>query len=71
REVLLRSKPLAAGTRAHAYFNRSTPVTLLIDEVEALWAPIADNDDWTAFEKKIADIRLMGEALALEATPTL
>ncbi|MEO0319641.1 MAG: YdiU family protein [Pseudomonadota bacterium] len=68
REVLLHGKPLAASTRAHAYFNRPTPVTLLIDEVEALWAPIADNDDWTAFEKKIADIRLMGEALALEAT---
>ncbi len=34
-----------------------SPVTLLIDEVEALWAPIAERDDWSAFHRKIVDIR--------------
>jgi hypothetical protein len=33
---------------------------LLIDEVEALWAPIAANDDWTAFTKKIEIIQSLG-----------
>jgi hypothetical protein len=37
---------------------------MLIDEVEALWAPIAERDDWSAFHAKIAAIRAMGEALA-------
>jgi hypothetical protein len=34
-----------------------------IEEVEAIWAAIAENDDWTGFESKIAAIRRMGEAL--------
>lgn len=43
------------------------PPTLLIDEVEAVWAPIAEDDDWTAFERKVAAVRRYGEALALRA----
>ena len=38
------------------------PCTMLIDEVEAIWAPIAASDDWSAFETKLAEIRRMGEA---------
>ena len=34
----------------------------LVDDVEAIWAPIAERDDWSAFEAKIAAIRQMGEA---------
>ena len=47
----------------HPYFN-GAPCTMLIEEVEALWAPIAERDDWTDFAAKIAAIRSMGEALA-------
>ncbi|MCO6388583.1 protein adenylyltransferase SelO [Aliihoeflea sp. 40Bstr573] len=49
----------------HAYFARPTPCTMLIDEVEDIWAPIAEADDWSRFEAKIAEIRQMGEALKL------
>ncbi|MES2966038.1 MAG: YdiU family protein [Bdellovibrionota bacterium] len=42
------------------YFARAKPCMLLIDEIEAIWAPIAEKDDWSLFEKKIDDIRLMG-----------
>jgi hypothetical protein len=35
---------------------------MLIDEVEALWAPIAEHDDWAPLNAKIAAIRRMGEA---------
>jgi len=46
----------------HRYFTRATPATLLIDEVEALWAPIAEHDDWSAFNAKLADIAELAEA---------
>ena len=49
----------------HAYFARPTPCTMLIDEVEDIWTPIAEADDWSRFEAKIAEIRQMGEALKL------
>jgi len=42
-----------------------TPHTLLIDDVEALWAPIAESDDWSLFEAKLAEIADLRAALAL------
>jgi uncharacterized protein YdiU (UPF0061 family) len=30
----------------HPYFQADRPADLMIDTVEALWAPIADRDDW-------------------------
>ncbi len=38
----------------HPMFAAIEPEELLIDEVEALWAPIAEADDWSAFEAKLA-----------------
>jgi hypothetical protein len=35
---------------------------MLIDEVEAIWAPIAAADDWGPLNAKVAAIRRMGEA---------
>ncbi|MCX7357680.1 MAG: protein adenylyltransferase SelO family protein, partial [Alphaproteobacteria bacterium] len=46
----------------HPYFQRPTPVTMLIDDVEALWAPIAEKDDWSLFEAKIRDVATLREA---------
>ncbi|WP_271299406.1 protein adenylyltransferase SelO family protein [Sphingomonas sp. CV7422] len=51
------------SSRDHRYW-RGEPCGLLIDEVEAIWAPIAAADDWTALNDKVAAIREMGEALA-------
>ena len=50
------------GARDHPYWAGKTPETLLIDEVETLWAAIAGHDDWQPFADKIAAIRRMGEA---------
>jgi hypothetical protein len=36
---------------------------MLIEEVEAIWAAIAEADDWAPFEAKVAAIRQMGDAL--------
>ena len=41
------------------YFAGGRACTMLIDEVEALWAPIAADDDWSAFHGKLADIEAM------------
>ncbi len=50
---------------AHSYFARPTPVSLVIDEVEALWTPIAEHDDWSLFNQKLADIRALQDALGI------
>jgi uncharacterized protein YdiU (UPF0061 family) len=55
----------AAGRLAHPYFQRATPHTMLIDEVEALWAPIAERDDWSLFEAKIGEVNELKDALGL------
>jgi len=41
---------------AHPYFAGSEPEELLIDEIEAIWAAIADADDWSPFHGKLARI---------------
>ncbi len=48
---------------AHPVFARDTPVDLLIEDVEALWEPIAARDDWEAFEAKLRDIAALRDAL--------
>ncbi len=53
-----------ADTTFHPYWADPTPCSMHIDEVEAIWASIAEADDWSRFETKIADIRRMGAALA-------
>jgi uncharacterized protein YdiU (UPF0061 family) len=49
----------------HPYFARPRPRTMLIDEMEALWAPIAERDDWSAFEAALRDIAAMREAYSV------
>ena len=38
---------------------------MLIDEVEAIWAPIAEHDDWSAFDAKLARIETARRAWSL------
>ena len=53
----------APGARPdHAYFSGEAPCTMLIDEVEHIWQAIAEHDDWSRLDAKIAAIRAMGEA---------
>jgi uncharacterized protein YdiU (UPF0061 family) len=62
RGELERRAPTALDALGKAYFQRTTPCTLVIDEVERVWSALAEHDDWTLFEQKIADIRELGEA---------
>ncbi len=63
RAAMAGIEPRDEGRLASPYFTRAQPCTLLIDEVEAIWAPIAERDDWSAFEAKIAAIREMRSAI--------
>ena len=59
---------LAAHPRAddanldHPYFAREAPRTMLIDEMEALWAPIAERDDWAPLHAALDEIEEMRQA---------
>ena len=53
--------------QSHPYWSDPEPCAMHIEEVEAIWSAIAERDDWTPFEAKIASIRRMGEAMQEDA----
>ena len=58
----------------HPHFKLTEAVSLTIDEVEALWAPIAAADDWQPLVEKITAVRTMRAALdgaAITAIPLI
>ncbi|MDR7231346.1 uncharacterized protein YdiU (UPF0061 family) [Caulobacter sp. BE264] len=50
---------------AHVVFERDDPEELIIDEVEALWSPIAEADDWGPLYAKLARIDAARQAYDL------
>jgi serine/tyrosine/threonine adenylyltransferase len=63
RAGLLARTPDRPERLKHPYFQRLVPVNLLINTVEALWAPIATRDDWTEYARVMAEIETMREAV--------
>ncbi|WP_334164649.1 protein adenylyltransferase SelO [Phenylobacterium sp.] len=59
-----------AGRLEHPYFAGAEPEELLYDEIEAIWAPIADADDWSAFEAKLGRLEAARLAWDLPAQGT-
>ena len=53
------------GALDHTYWADDGPQSMHIDEVEAIWTRIVDEDDWSMFEAKIAAIQRAGEAHCL------
>src|SRR5690606_14682434 len=51
---------------AHPYFAGEKSLTMLIGDVEAIWAPIADDDDWAGFAARLAAIEDMARAYGRE-----
>ena len=49
----------------HPLFQRTSPPSLVIDNLEALWAPIAESDDWSAYEAMLTDIGSLKDALGI------
>ena len=52
---------------ASPVFARSEPEELLIDEIEGLWAAIADRDDWEPFNAKLARLEATRQAYGFSA----
>jgi uncharacterized protein YdiU (UPF0061 family) len=48
----------------HPYFARERPRTMLIEEMEALWAPIAERDDWSDLYAALEEMEEMRVAYA-------
>lgn len=46
------------------FWSGGAPCSMYIEEVEAIWAAIAEKDDWLPLHKKMNTIREMGAALA-------
>lgn len=59
----------AAGSDDHPLWREAEPPTLVIDEVERVWAAIAEHDDWTPLTDKVAAIRRLGDALGDAPAP--
>ncbi|WP_226372740.1 protein adenylyltransferase SelO family protein [Allosphingosinicella flava] len=55
--------PAASSVCSHPYWSDAEPCSLHIEEVEAIWAAINEQDDWSPLQDKIAAIRRMGEAM--------
>ena len=53
----------ARRPRDDAYWH-GEPCAMLIDEVEAIWAAIAEQDNWAPLHAKVDTIRRLGAALA-------
>jgi uncharacterized protein YdiU (UPF0061 family) len=62
RAALAEHEPAPTARLDHPYFQGAAPCTMLIDEVEALWAAIAERDDWAPLYAKIAAIEEMRSA---------
>ncbi|MDO9338423.1 MAG: YdiU family protein [Caulobacter sp.] len=71
-EAFLAFRRLLAGFEAgrperlaHPMFSEPEPVEMLIEEVEALWAPIAEADDWAPLYAKMDRIEAARRAWSL------
>ncbi|MGN6498051.1 MAG: selenoprotein O, partial [Tsuneonella sp.] len=53
----------------HPLWDEPAPPTLVIEEVERVWAAIAERDDWQPLRDKIAAIRGLGAALGEPPAP--
>ena len=63
REAIEARRPARPALHAAPAFAAAEPCAMLIDEVRALWAAIAERDDWAPLHDKIAAIRQLGAAL--------
>ncbi|MEK4034109.1 YdiU family protein [Methylocystis sp. IM3] len=68
RDALAEHETAADARLDHPYFRRPAPCTMLIDEVEAIWSPIAEANDWSALERKLSEIADMREAYGFAST---
>ena len=64
------ASPPDSANLDHPYFA-GKPCTLLIDEIEALWAPITAEDDWSGWHAKLNEIAVAAEAYGVTTAEAL
>ncbi|MEL6857371.1 MAG: YdiU family protein [Pseudomonadota bacterium] len=64
RAKILARTPDRPERLQHAYFQASRPVDLIIETVEALWAPIAEHDNWAPLHAHLDHIEQARQAYA-------
>ena len=69
-----KAAPLVAALAGRAairgrWFDDTAPQSLHIEEVEGIWAAIADRNDWAPLYAKVSAIRAMGAALGPAPLP--
>ena len=57
-ELFMQHEPVRPERLQHAYFARAEPIAMTIDVVEAIWARIAEDDDWSALDTALAEIEM-------------
>jgi uncharacterized protein YdiU (UPF0061 family) len=65
RRLLALHEPVRRERLEADYFRRPDPEELLYDEIEAVWARIAEADDWSAFHGKLTAIEAARQAYQL------
>ncbi|WP_374470293.1 protein adenylyltransferase SelO [Phenylobacterium sp.] len=70
RDLVSGYEPDRPERLSNPYFAGHEPEELLYDEIEQIWAPIAERDDWEPFEAKLAKIEAARIAWALPAQGT-
>ena len=71
RALLAAHAPQRGLKLDHSYFARRQPRTMLIEDVEAIWAPIAERDDWSALAAALAEISELREAYSGQTVTVL
>jgi hypothetical protein len=61
-DYLQDARPRNPAALDHPHFQSAKALSMTIDEVEAIWAPIAASDDWSLLADKIAAIHQMRKA---------
>ncbi len=69
RQALLARTPDRPERLGAEYFQAGSPTRLLIDDIEALWQPIAEADDWSSFEAKLKEIEALRCAMDWPGAP--
>jgi uncharacterized protein YdiU (UPF0061 family) len=67
RETFAGHAPARPERLEHAYFQGEHPADMVIERLEALWAPIADRDDWGEFHAALGEIDQARAAMDLGA----
>ncbi len=63
------SLPRNLAALDHPHFQSQKALSMTIDEVEAVWKPIADKDDWSVLSAKLSAIHQMRQAYGVGDVP--